>query len=681
MWMSIELKQDSFITLFLFLIPYPPLLFAEQLYHTESIEVKAGIFFHHIGTAKISHDSFTLLSYTNISIYEEKLNLIHNTYQKSEQICKMKQDTFSHEEFLCRERLEWLHNQINTLNEKFDSLSHLTSHETSDLTNKRFKRGLFDGVSYAFKWLFGTPDAEDAKYYTEAIESICQQNHESNLLMKHQVHIMSDAISNYNKTAQGLLLNEQKLNDNVNKFNNFARNVTDRVNSLTFTQTKIGHFNLLSQIISELNEELDQIISAILFSKQNTLHPSVITPRHLYYELLKIKINSNFEFPIDNNNIEGIHKYLQICQLSVIYSNKNLIYAIKIPLVTKELYQLYNLVPLPTKSLNSTSIYSFINPNFPYLLLSTTRTFYGELKDLSTCKWMPPSDYICSRTTVYLVKERPTCEVDLKLRQPKTIPKDCSTKTIKSEMEIWHPLSPNQWLYILTQPVAGTISCENSNSPIVDFSLQGTGIFTLKSKCKCYTLSTLLIASSNMSANYSNFVPSNVDIVNDDCCQKQQEFLKIEEMDTLKLNNLNLNDLRHVEHKLQQFDDELQRKIDQPFIIHKSKWYNVLLGTIVLLMLILVFCWGCCRCCRWKPLSWFRKFWGPDNCRYMICINSHNTVSNNDLSSWNTHRSLQNIDTGETILEDTPLNTPDEPIYAELSKPKEMRKSKRLFKI
>lgn len=52
---------------------------------------------------------------------------------------------------------------------KYDSLSYLTSHDISELLYKRFKRGLFDGVSYAFKWLFGTPDAEDAKYYTEAI--------------------------------------------------------------------------------------------------------------------------------------------------------------------------------------------------------------------------------------------------------------------------------------------------------------------------------------------------------------------------------------------------------------------------------------------------------------------------------------------------------------------------------
>lgn len=683
---TVNPKRTPPAVLFIILLYSFSALANKQPYNAETIDSKSGIFFHHIGQAKISHDYFTLLSFTNISVLEQKLKLIHKTYHQSEPLCQMQNKlkypnlTTSHEDFICKERLELFQGQINTLNEKFDSLAHLTSHEISDLTYKRFKRGLFDGVSYAFKWLFGVPDAEDAKYYTEAIQSIAQQNHNMQNLMKQQVHIMSDAISDYNKTSRALYVNEQKLNNNFAKFNKFAEGTVRKINSLSYLQTRIDHLNLLSQLIVELREELEVTISAILFSKQNVLHPSIITPRRFYNELLKVKTNTNFEFPINNDNIDNVYKYFEICQLSVIYANKNLIYAIKIPLVTKELYQLYNLVPLPTKSLNSTSVYSFINPTFPFLLLSTTRTFYGELKDLSSCKQSPPSDYICSQVTTHLVKERPTCETDLKLRQPITVPKSCITKTIKSEIEVWHPLSANQWLYILTQPIVGTISCEKENSQVIDFTLQGTGIFTLKPKCKCYTLSTLLVATSNMSANYTNFIPS-IDIINDDCCQREQDFLQTENMDTIKLNNLNLNDLRHVQHKLQQFDDELQQNINQPFVVQHSKWYNVLLGVIVTSIIIFAIYYGCCRCCRCRILSWFRRFFGPDNCQYLVCINSHNTVSHSDLSSWETHRSLRNLTSDELTLEETPLRNLDEPIYTEIVKPKEKLRGKKLFKI
>lgn len=622
--------------------------YADDLpYHLNPINSKTGIFFHHIGQAKISHDYFTLLSYTNISIYETKLKLIHNIYQKSMPLCNGKNLSSSQNQFLCRERIELFQNLLNTLNEKFDSLSHLTGHEIQ-LDDRRSKRGLFDGVSYAFKWLFGTPDAEDAKYYNEAIESMAQQNHDMQILVRQQIHIISDAISDYNKSAQALYLNEQKLNDNIIKFNKFSEGTVTKINSLTYSQTITDHFNLLSHLINELNEEFDVIISSILFSKQNVLHPSVITPRHLLNELSKIKINANFEFPINNNNIENAYKYFEICELSVIYVNKILIYAIKIPLVTNELYQLYNLVSLPIQSLNTT-IYSYISPTFPYLLLSTTRTFYGHLKDLSVCKKSPPSDYICSHVTTHLIKERPTCETDLKLRQPNSIPKSCSTKTIKSEIEIWHPLSQNQWLYILTQPVAGTVSCDDS-TPVLDFVLHGTGIFTLKAKCKCYTLSTLLVATSNMSANYSNFIPS-VNIINDDCCIQEQKFLQVEKMDTIKLNNLNLNELRHAQHKLKQFDDQLQQSINQPFIVHHSKWYNVLLGILATIIFVILFCCGCCRCCHWRRFPWLRRFFNSSQCQYMVCINSHNTISHSDVHSmdWEPHQNLRRITSNEAL--------------------------------
>ena len=115
--------------------------------------------------------------------------------------------------------------------------------------------------------------------------------------------------------------------------------------------------------------------------------------------------------------------------------------------------------------------------------------------------------------------------------------------------------------------MAGTGRCDDLNTPVVDFLLHGTGIFKLEAKCKCYTLSTLLVTTNNMSANYSNYIPS-VDITKDDCCLQEQKFLQADKMNTIKLNNLNLNELRHAHHKLKQFDEQLQQSINQPFMVH-----------------------------------------------------------------------------------------------------------------
>jgi len=52
-------------------------------YSIQQINDKSGIFYLQFGQAGLSHDKFTLLSYTNISIYEEKLKLTTKMYQTS----------------------------------------------------------------------------------------------------------------------------------------------------------------------------------------------------------------------------------------------------------------------------------------------------------------------------------------------------------------------------------------------------------------------------------------------------------------------------------------------------------------------------------------------------------------------------------------------------------------------
>lgn len=101
------------------------------------------------------------------------------------------------------------------------------------------------------------------------------------------------------------------------------------------------------------------IISSILFAKQNILHPLVITVQNLKNELLKIKLDSNVQFPVPLNKDFQIHNYFSINKISVIYDNFNLIYVIRILLVDTQIFTLYNLIPLPSFSLQHPNGFSY----------------------------------------------------------------------------------------------------------------------------------------------------------------------------------------------------------------------------------------------------------------------------------------------------------------------------------
>lgn len=591
-------------------------------YSFTSLDNQAGIFYHDLGLAKLSYGSYTLLSYTNISFYHYTLQSIRNIFEKSLAMCSKTSDTLA-----CRDTLKLCKSQIPILESKFDTISHLVGRPSSNSndinSHVRERRGIFNGASYAFNWLFGIPDAGDAKFYSDSIKELEQNNHDIQMLMKQQIHIISGAIKNYNESAQSLRKNEEKLNENIKKFNHFSKTTSNSLNSLSQNQLITEYLALLSQMIAELQEQYDTIISSILFAKQNTLHPSIITPKDIKNELMQVKLNPATQFPIPLNDYNNIYKYFSISDLSVVFDNEVLIVAIKIPLVQAQTYYLYNLIPLPVRHSNS-SIYSFINPSYPYLLVSTTKTHYSRLRDMSTCKKLSPEDFICFNPIVHLASERPVCEIILKNRIPDRLPEDCPTHTIKANIEIWHPLSSNSWIFIASQPSIASIYCENSNPSFFDLTINGTGILEMKPRCKCYTSSTVLSSTTNDSRIYNNYTP-HVNIVADDCCLQKASKIQHQEnqMDTINLNDLNFDDLNHAQRKLEQFDEILQTSINHQFLSYRPSWFSILISLIGIIILVF-FC--CCCNCSWLPYVGrsFRKGKGCCGMIPSICITNHN---------------------------------------------------------
>lgn len=182
---------------------------------------------------------------------------------------------------------------------------------------------------------------------------------------------------------------------------------------------------------------------------------------------------------------------------------------------------------------------------------------------MSTCKKLSSAEYICQNPIIHPTTERSVCETLLKNPLQKTIPADCPTKTIKAKLEIWHRLSPNSWLFVISQKLIASVSCDRSNSHIDEDEFVGTGIFHMNARCKCYTLSTVLTSTSNKSTHHIGYLPMST-VLNHECCIKHHQFLQHGiEMEPIQLQNLNLDDLRHSHYKLQQFEKILDEKLRQ----------------------------------------------------------------------------------------------------------------------
>lgn len=70
-----------------------------------------------------------------------------------------------HLKTLCASSLNIIRNEINKIKQNFAIIAH-------QLESKRVKRGIINGIGNALKWLIGTPDADDADFYTDSIQSL-----------------------------------------------------------------------------------------------------------------------------------------------------------------------------------------------------------------------------------------------------------------------------------------------------------------------------------------------------------------------------------------------------------------------------------------------------------------------------------------------------------------------------
>lgn len=102
------------------------------------------------------------------------------------------------------------------------------------------------------------------------------------------------------------------------------------------------------------------------------------------------------------------------------------------------------------------------------------------------------------------------------------------------------------------------------------------------------------------------------DINQDDCCKKLKKNLTLNaiKLEPLKLSNLDLKELKYAQHKLSEFDEQLQNQLNKPFIIKHSDWFTTIL-TIIASIVILIIIFKCLKifgfielfkrlCCRTK---------------------------------------------------------------------------------
>lgn len=548
-------------------------------YRIEPINGSSGIFFEHLGTAKIYAEEWKLITYLNITFYSTKLDLIKNIYAKSRILCVTNPAQI--DVTTCQQTLEFLKLQIPIVEQKETTLFSLMNH-------KRTKRGIFNGGGSILKWILGIADADDLERIDDAINKVEKDDISVVNLMKEQIHVIKTTVGNFNDSIQSLKLHEKTLNSNIEQLNEFFKKDNTFKIKYVATVKLLSHLNTLTYLVNELSEQFDVLIDAVLFTKTNVIHPNILTPSQLIDELSsKLKYLENGKsFPL-SLELGHAFKLLELSKLTCFYSNKRLIFIIEIPITEPTIINLYRSLPLPIITPRSTSSYAYFEPSFPFILLSTNKMQYIRLNNLDKCLKVTDEDLICEEHMIYSTLERPSCETSLLTSVTTSIPKSCKPVTLQGSVYIWHPLKFNQWIFVTTTEDRLTIICNESTTK--DEVIQNIGILTLSKECTAYSKLNKLIPKNRITSEYHNVIPT-ARILDDDCCnEKSNETDSIVHLTNVHIANLRLDELRQATHQMNKFEEDLQQlnKKHQNNYLKTSYFYIIQVIAVIIRITIL----------------------------------------------------------------------------------------------
>ncbi|KAL3285434.1 hypothetical protein HHI36_023907 [Cryptolaemus montrouzieri] len=254
--------------------------------------------------------------------------------------------------------------------------------------------------------------------------------------------------------------------------------------------------------------------------------------------------------------------------------------------------------PLPVPHTEDTTLFSYIEPDKPYIIISNNKYYYDYLDHLDNCLEFTPAKWLCKRisTIKKITLDIENCEVQLlNNNHMKNLPKSCKTKNFIAELEIWHKLKFNKWFYSVTFPTQLSIVCQDKST--VTERIDKLGILELQPNCKAFTSNVILEIETYIGTDeLSNVLPL-TNINQEDCCKHLKKNISLNgiKLEPIELANLDLKELKYAQHKLNEFDEQLQAQLNKPFIIKRSSWFisilYIILSIIILIIILRILKW------------------------------------------------------------------------------------------
>lgn len=362
-----------------------------------------------LGAAKLQQSSHTFIHYYDVSPLDAEFQDLNDQHKELARVVSI-ENSYTTELANYDKVIRYLQEKIN------DKLNGIYYRHP-----KRTRRGLYNGLGTIAKGITGLLDDNDGQRIDQVLGLLQTNEHTLEKQIEMQYTINNNIIQEFNRTVKNLEHNEQLLHNRINELTDIIEEEFEAADVLIAKDL----FNQLIILYNAILNILQEIENSLTFCYLKTYHPSILNTEDLFRELEKISTHYGRQLPMELK-MENIPDFQRLLSVDCRIEDKKIIYLLSMPINFDIDFDLFYLLPIPSKVEEG---YVTILPNNKYFLRSK-----NLVKSLGKPCTLYTSAFQCPNNALSTIAEE--CEANLLQNENTKLCQYVNLEIIKNYLEI-----------------------------------------------------------------------------------------------------------------------------------------------------------------------------------------------------------------------------------------------------
>ncbi|KAG6445988.1 hypothetical protein O3G_MSEX004173, partial [Manduca sexta] len=454
----------SFATLmYLFLLVITLISDVHGAYNITELKSNRSIYFDKIKDMHLIRDDWNLIVYYEMDPYWNGFETFNKYMTYLDKLCsaiKGSSHCIDVISFLRHDHMELQHYNEMLLSQQFTPRA-------------RSRRGLINGIGYVANSLFGVLDERFAEKYEQDIKFIKDNENHLALLWKNQTSVIEAQFNLLRRMESVMEKHHKQIHQKLLGIENFVDVLKSKVQDNLLINEFVMTAFIAKDILNNLKRIQDNLLDTVtnIFNGKVNFH--LLSPDQLWHELNIIsgQLPKDYALPVENADFTQIYNLMKI---RARITKKYILLEIKIPLISRDSYEIFQMIPIPRK-LDEQMIK--ISPISEYTAISLKRDTFLSMteKDISSCLELGMKQLLCHiKTPEYRMTD------DSFMCKTETNPSECTIIKNRCTDQMTKLHTSESYLYFCCNECRLKLICEDQ---ITGLQLSNAGLLTVGHGC------------------------------------------------------------------------------------------------------------------------------------------------------------------------------------------------------